>query len=650
MQAGGGSPWIDTDLKSNIKEDMELSPKDDFHLYVNYDWLLGAEIPDGRSSQSSFSQVSDLTKEKALALLSDDSLTGHDAELIQSYYNAILDWDARNEAGLDPIMDTVRDIQGISSLDELSAFICDPDRSRFVPVFVGMGNMASFDDAESYIAAIQNTGYTLSDAAEYRERTEMGERYYEAYLGLTKEMLTRLGYSETEAEEMFEATIDLEGKLAEVALTEADWLGADIIDKINNVYKPDELKDFSSTFPLTDYIKNHGFENAERFLVIEPAVMDRLNELYTEDNLDAIKNYLLVRYVRDVANILDREAYDAYAEAKNIINGSSGREKDEIAAFNAVQKALSTPMARAYLERYDASEKKERITKICEDVIAAYREMLGSKDWMSDETKNKAIEKLDAITINAVYPEKWTDYSGLNLKGLSLFDCASEIYKFDEMLDLTKLNGRVDHEIWDFNILEANACYDPQNNSITIVLGILEEPFYYDGMSDEELLGGIGMVVGHEISHAFDTVGAQFDKDGNYINWWKEEDYEKFKERADRLISYYDTITVWEGQNVIGANIQTESIADMAGIKSLLMIAENKEAFDYDKFFTAYATVWRRINTRETEYYCLTQDPHPLSYLRTNVVLQQYDEFFETYDIKEGDNMYLAPEDRVAVW
>ena len=646
----GGSPWIDSDLKGNIKEDMELSPKDDFHLYKNYDWLLKAEIPEGRSSESSFSNVYDQIEEKALALLTDDSLKGHDAELVQTYYNAILDWDERDKAGLDPIMDMVKNIQEISSLDELSELICDPDKPQYLPAFIGMGNVPSYDDPESYITVIAGEGFNLEDAAEYKKRTEYGDRYYESRLNLSKAILTRLGYSEEDAGEMFDTVIDLESKLAEVALTSADYMATDHVDKTNNVYEPDELKDFSKSFPLKDFIKGMGYEEAERFMVREPALMERLDEIYTEDNLEALKDYVLIGYVINIADVLDSEAYDAYVESYNTITGSTGREKDEIMAYDSVRGSLSVPMDRTYLERYDSTEKKERITKICEDIIDAYRKMLKKEDWLSEETREMAIEKLDAITINAVYPEKWEDYSSLDLKGLSLFDCNEEIAKYIRKLDIAKTNGKVDYEIWDLDILEANAFYNPQDNSINIILGILEKPFYYDGMSDEELYGGIGAAIGHEISHAFDTNGAQYDKDGNYKNWWKDEDYEAFKDRADKLIKYYDTITVWEGQNVIGTNLQTEAIADMAGIKALLLIAEDSDDFDYDKFFASFARTWRRISTREYDYLCLTQDVHPLSYLRTNVSLQQFNEFYDTYDIKEGDNMYLAPENRISVW
>lgn len=647
---GGGSPWIDSDLKSNIKKDMDLSPKDDFHLYVNHDWLLKAELPEGRSTESSFRNVDDVTTKKALAVLDDDSLTSHDAELIQSFYGLLIDWDARDKAGVDPIMDTVKDIQGIKSIDDLSEFICDPDTNMQVPIFFIMGNTVAFDDPESYITAVAPGSFTLSDAAEYKDRSEYGDRYYNAYLKLSKDMLKRIGYSEDDAQKMFEAMIDFETRIAEVAMTKADKMAPDYYDKINNIYDPKELKGLSGTFPLEELLKNNGFGKAKRFIIFEPAVIERFNMIYTEDNLEAMKDYLLIKYVINMSELLDSEAYDAYVEADNTITGSTGREKYEKVAYKKVRSCLPTPMDRAFLECYDSTEMKKKITKICEDFIDAYRKMLEEEDWLSDETREKAIGKLDAITINAVYPEKWVDYSDLNLKGLSLVECDKEISKFTYDLNVQNTNGKVDHEIWDFDILEANAYYSQNDNSINIILGILNEPFYSDEMSDEELYGSIGAAIGHEISHAFDTNGAQFDKDGNLLNWWKDEDYEAFQNRADKLIEYYDNITVWEGQNAIGTSLQTEAIADMAGIKAILLMAKEKKDFDYDKFFRGYASLWRRVNTHEYEYLCLTKDEHPLAYLRTNVTLQQFDEFHDTYDIKEGDNMYLAPEDRVSVW
>ena len=169
-------------------------------------------------------------------------------------------------------------------------------------------------------------------------------------------------------------------------------------------------------------------------------------------------------------------------------------------------------------------------------------------------------------------------------------------------------------------------------------------------MAKEQLYAGIGAIIGHEISHAFDTNGAQFDKDGNYSSWWTDEDYAAFQERAQKLINYYDGITVYGDEKAIGSLVQTEAIADMAGIKAMLTLAAKEENFDYKLFFDSYANIWKDIQTYEASYTQLTQDPHPLSYLRVNVTAQQYDEFYEAFDVKEGDGMYLAPEDRILIW
>ena len=646
----GGSPWTDSDLKANILPDMELSPADDFHLFVNYEWLNEHEIPEGYTSYNSFQEVKNETDIKALDLLEDDTLTGHDAELIQAFYQAILDWDARDEFGIAPVQATVEDIQSIDSLDALSDFICDPDRSYMVPTFINTGNTTGIEDSSRYITAVSNDGFTLGDAAEYQDRTEMGDRAYEAKLGLATAMLARLDYSEEETAALFDEMIGLEEKLAAESMTRADMLSPDYYSRINNVYAPEELEELSPVYPLARFIESFGYAEAEQFLVLQPAAIENLNSLYTEENLEAMKAYMIIGYVTSVAGLLDREADEASTAANNIMNGSVGKMPDEIHAFNLVRTFLPAPMDRAYLEKYDASETKAQITQLCEDIITVYHLMLEEENWLSEETREKAIEKLDNMTINAVYPDKWLDYSSLDLEGLSYYDCVRAITEFDYAYDASLTNGEVDPEIWNFDILEPNAYYDPGDNSINIILGLLDEPFYYDGISREALLGSIGAAIGHEISHAFDTNGAQFDKDGNFANWWTDEDYTAFQARAEKLAAYYDGMEAWEGRPIIGTIIQTEAIADMAGMKAVLTLAAQEEDFRYEELFEAYATIWRRLNTREREFQFITQDPHPLHYLRTNVTLQQFDEFLETYEITEGDGMYLAPEDRVLVW
>lgn len=646
----GGSPWIDSDIKANITEDMDPSPTEDFHLCVNRDWILETEIEPGQRYNMSFIEVKKEIDRKALELLRDDKAEGHDAELVQTLYRAFLDWDARNAAGVEPLRKTVEEISRIDSLDALSAFICDLDRSFFTQPFVSISIDYSREDASRYITGIYSEDFTLDDSAEYEERTELGDLYYEAMLHKTIAMLTRLGYTEEQAKTMFDAKIGLESKLAEVSFSDAEFLLPESVQKTNNTYSPDEIAELSPVFPLADMIEGYGYGESKEFRIPEPEYIMRLSEIYTEENLEALKDYLIINYVNDSAYFLDREAYELDIETDNMIDGSTGMKTDEVAAFDTVRSFLWVPMNKAFVERYDFSEAKEQITELCRDIIDTYSIMLAGEDWLSDETRAKAIEKLNAMRINAVYPEKWEDYSGLDLSGLSYFECTDAASFYNKKIDCSYTNGTVDKDIWDFDILANNASYGLSTNSINIYLGLLGGVFYHDGISYEELLGGLGTVIGHEISHAFDTNGAQYDKNGSLTNWWTEEDYAAFTERADKLIKYYDGITVWDGRDMIGKNVQSEAIADMAGMKVILTIAKEQENFDYEAFFRAYATMWRRINTREMELYTIKRNPHPLHYLRTNVTVQQFDEFLDTFGVKEGDTMYLAPEDRVLVW
>ena len=649
-ELGNGSPWLDTNLKENIEEGMDPSLKDDFHLYVNYEWLLNNEIPDGYRSNGTFLDVELETAEKARNLLADETLESHEARLVQQLYRAWMDWDSRNELGMEPAVSVLEKLNEIDDLEEMTAFLCDEELSKNVPAFAGFSNTADFMESSDYITEVSRDPFILDDAAEYETRTEMGNRYYEAYKNEVKELLGRAGWEENKAEEMFDAAISFESELAEVSLTSEDYMSPDIYERIYNIYELEELTELSPEFPLRQMAESEGYGSSGRFLIGEPSYFERLNELYTQENLETIKDYMRVKYVMSLAQFLDREAWDLYIDTRNAVEGSQGSLSDEEYAFQMVQNFLTEPLAKAYLEKYDAVEKKNEITRICQEVIATYREMLQGEQWLSEATREKAIEKLDSIRINAVYPEQWYDYSGLSLEGLSYWDCVNEITDFAAERDRKRTNQKVNPDEWDMNILESNAYYNPQDNSINILLGILGGEFYREDMTEEELYGSIGMVIGHEISHAFDTNGAQFDKDGNLSNWWTEEDMEAFQERADRLIAYYDEIIPFQNEKVRGANVQTEAIADMGGFKCMLSIAEQKPDFNYDQFFRQFATIWRRLSSYEFEMLCLTQDTHPLHYLRTNVTLQQFEKFYETYDIQPGDGMYLAPEDRIEVW
>ncbi|MBR6469237.1 MAG: hypothetical protein IKS84_02560, partial [Lachnospiraceae bacterium] len=485
----GGRPWLDTCIKENVSKDMETSPKDDFYLYVNHDWACCTEIMEGESRATVFDALDSAVLEKALSLLKDDTLDGHDASLAQGYFNAFLDWDARNEAGIEPVRDTVKRIRDIRTIEDLNGFILDSDNSWGVPVFMIIENAPNLKDAQNYITEIVHGNFLLEDAAEYTDRTAYGDIMYESGLKIAEAMLTRLGYSGQDAREMFDRAIGLEGELAEVSFTVEDEYQPWYYEKTYNVYEAGSLDELSPVFPLADLLKSRGYGEAELICIDEPEAIVKLNEIYTEDNLEVIKDYMLVGYLIKCSKILDREAYDVHCESENIKKGTTGRMSDEEAAYGCMMERFFVPMDRLYLSVYDASELKTRITEICEQTITAYKEMLEDEDWLTEETRNNAIEKLDNITINAVYPDCWDDYSGLDLSGLGYYDCVKASEQYMDRLDSENAGRKINKKIWNkySDILKSNAFYYPYDNSVTITLGLCGKPVYYNGMSDEEL-------------------------------------------------------------------------------------------------------------------------------------------------------------------
>ena len=647
---GGGTPWIDSDLIENIKTNMTTSAKDDFHLWANYDQLREMEIPTGLPEYGAFVAVQIETNQKAAALIDDPEIQGHDADLIRALYHAYLDWDERDAAGLEPLRATIEDIEGISSMEELDRFLCDSERSYGVPVLISFENIPSLNDSSRYITTVTPDVFLLGDTEEYENRSIEGivaDYYYR--FELTKHM-QRLGYTGAKVREMLKQALSLEGQIAPVCMTDDEILSPDSQRKTNNEYSMSEAAALAPNYPLERLLASRGYGATEKLRITQPAHLARLGELYTAENLEAIKSRMIVYYVLVQASTMDRKAVELERTLKNLVNGVSGRRSDEEYAYDNVCSLLHEPLDRCYLEKYNARQAKERITELCYEIMDYYRGILSECEWLSEETRAAAINKLEHITVNVAYPDKWHDYSDLELSGLSYRDCLKKISFFKAAEDAAKTNQTVDRDYWDFDILETNACYYPPDNSINIYLGIIGGEFYYDGMSDEELLSGIGSVIGHEISHAFDTSGAQFDEEGNLKNWWTEDDYSAFTARAKRLAEYYDAIRPVEKLSVKGRIVQGEAIADIAGMKCMLSLAKTRPDFDYKKFFTHYARIWSCLCSVQNEYMKLQADPHPLPYLRTNVTVQQFDEFLDAFEIQPGDNMYLAPEDRITVW
>ena len=335
--------------------------------------------------------------------------------------------------------------------------------------------------------------------------------------------------------------------------------------------------------------------------------------------------------------------------------GITEDEPDEDLAYEETRAAFPNCFARLYIDKYLNEETRNEITQLCQDVADTYKEIIMEEDWMSDETKEMAVNKLSNLKINAVYPDKWPDDSMYkvvsNAEGGTYFQAVLDFYSGMEQEMLSKINTKVDPDLWTVDILETNAFYNFQDNSINIIPGFFCSATYRSDMSVEELYGTLGTVIGHEISHAFDSTGSRFDANGNVNNWWTDEDLAAFDARSARVAEYFDGIVAFDDGTVIrGQLVQGESIADLGSMKCILKMAGKIDGFDYDQFFRAYANLWAGFGTIENLLDAAATDSHAFAYLRANVVIAQFDEFIETYDIHEGNGMYIAPEDRILVW
>ncbi len=648
-------PWINSTIMGMVTEDVNADIKDDFFLNVNHDWLMNAKLRPGYPNEMPIFDAAEIVETRCLDILADKSLTGNDAKRIQDYYELWLDWDTRNKTGIEPIMPFVEKLQAVSSLEDMNKLLVSEDNFKWGTSFAGLGLGLNAEDSSLYQVNIAATPLYLSDSAEYKTLTENGKRTKKATEANYSYMLSRIGMTDDEISKTLEDLLAFETKIAESVYTTLENYDPDTVAKTINPVTLKDLESLSPNYPLVEYLNNYGFGKSKLINLMEPEWLKKLNEVYTEDNLPGIKAYMLCHSIGRYVTSIDEEAFRYYQKIVNEATGTEESKTDEELAYEDARSEFSDCFARLYIEKYLNEEIKQEITQLCQDAIDAYDEMFDTIDWLSEETRKEAKNKLRHMTINAVYPEKWDDDSMYVIKsradGGTFIEAIVDLRVAGRKDVLRRLNTKIDPDIWLVDILTTNAFYNPQDNSINIIPGFFCDVTYRSDMTIEEKYGALGSVIGHEISHAFDTTGAQFDADGNFKNWWTDEDFAAFTERADKLVSYYDQVVAFDdGTPYQGQMVQGEAIADMAGIKCMLFMAKKIDGFDYDKFFRANAAMWARVGTVEFIESCATTDSHPLHYLRTNVSCAQFDEFIDTYGIKEGDGMYIAPEDRIAVW
>lgn len=694
------SKWINSSIDGAINADTQTNLKDDFYTAVNKDWLLTPR-PEGMDDETMFSLVAEQFNDNVDKLIgmSADDTTGLDTEvmseeslvhiqtLVHQLIDAAADTSARNAAGAEPLRPYLEKISSISTLDEMTAYLANTDGSNPFGLqlsYFSMEAPISDNIADNYtVMFIPSATLALVNADSYSSIGGTGLGYYKYNGDLFQYELQQLGYSEAEVNSLLSACYRFEIKLVRCLPSSSDLEDIDYYNKNDNVYDRAGLEALAGNYPVTTILDAYGVGSSETFTVPCTVQMKELGKLYTEKNLADMKAYFIVNTVLGAQGLLDEttsaKAADFHRQIDDDQTASDSDTDDDdtgtdtgdepeaptlpedsdnpLASYytDYVSKYMLDAFQQMYIAHYCSAAEKRDITTMAKHIIEKFSDVITECDWMSDETKVEAQAKLAAMGLHILYPDNLVDYTSLSFDDCSnLVDIISRLNAFEAAQYAAKVNQPVNRSNWDLTAIPTmsiNAFYVSSDNSINICAALLSsEDFYSENNSFEQNLARLGTVLGHEVTHGFDTNGYQYDKNGRHNSWWTDEDQYAFDKRADVLIKYYSALTpVSRGSFLNGSNVSGEAIADMGGLKFALRVAADTPNFDYDAFFRAYASMWRchRTYTMEVMY---NGDSHPTGMLRTNVTLMQFDEFENTYDIQPGDGMYLPAEERIAVW
>ena len=590
------------------------------------------------------------------SLFTDESITGSEAEMVREYYEMFLDWDSRAE-GKTFYLEHLKPIQDITSLEELSAYLSSEECLKYGAKLTELSLNNHPERDGDWIIRIRITSLSASDSAEYEEETAVGSRYRKYEDGCASYMLQYAGYSAEEAAELVAQRYAFEKMLAPWIMTDEESTAPEAAQKLYNIRSREALATASPKFPMLAIIDRYGFNPEIDINLTQPRWLEGLNECFTEENLPLIRAYLLCEYAGNNISLLDEPCYREYQRLQMEYNGTSESMEDEYYAAKGTSDMLYDFVDRMYVQKYCPKEKKEKIESLIAEIVGEYRKMIQEEDWLSEETRETALLKLDTLRVNAVYPEPdqredWSDFHfHCRAEGGNYLTAYKASMNFDQECKRKRSYSEPNKNIWMKSAYDVDASYSPDTNAILVMGGILNGVFYREDMSREELLGAIGLVIGHEITHGFDMVGSQYDENGVLRDWWSDSDRATFERRSEKLSRYYDSLRPWkDGSAYSGKTVQTEAVADLGAMACILRIAAKTPGFDYDAFFRSYAKTWciKYIETFMENFFRI--DEHPMDHLRVNVVLAQFPEFQETYGIQPGDGMYVAAEDRIAIW
>ncbi|WP_283588061.1 M13 family metallopeptidase [Limosilactobacillus viscerum] len=626
--------------------------KDDLYEAVNGDWIKDAKIPDDKPATGGFNDlVDDIDKQMMadFAAFADGQEKSDDSrfnEMIKLYRLA-RDFDRRKKEGAQPLKDLLARVEGLNSFADYQSQWNDW-------IMAGLPSPVAFDidadmkNATVYALFAGAPSLILPDKSYYDDaKKEQHDQLLQLWSGMVKELLIKIGYEDETADQQIENAKAFDALLApnvKSAEEAADY------SKMYNPQTVDELASSTNQLDLATTIKQLVGATPEKVIVMEPAYFKALNDILT-DHFDLFKSWALVNVVRDNASYLDDEMREINGRYSRALSGSKKPVSQEKFAYYLARDVFSQVAGDYYGKKYFGPQAKADVHHMVEQMIKVYKGRLANNTWLSKATRDKAILKLDKLGIQVGYPDKIPAlYDKFKIdEHESLITNLNQVSVIANQEMFGRWNKPVDRMRWEMSAATVNAYYHPFKNIIVFPAAILQAPFYSLKQTSSQNYGGIGAVIAHEISHAFDNNGALFDEYGNLNNWWTPADSAHFKKLAQKMIDEFDGLPI-AGQKVNGKLTVSENIADGGGLSCALEAAKMEDDFSAEEFFINWATIWRMKATKQYEQLLLSIDVHAPQKLRANVQAQNQADFYTAFNIQPGDKMYKAPEDRVNIW
>ncbi len=653
---------VTTELHSGVilkNMDTLVKPGDNFTKYVNGTWETNTEIPKDKSSYSAGHIIDDKAIEDVRNIIEESAkgkfTEGSNEQKIGDYYQSFIDMKVRDAKGITPIAAELKAIENIKNYNDLAAYFGQANkRGTRTPLSIGI--IEDFKDPTKYMLYTWQSGIGLPEREYYFQKDAKSGEIRSKYQKHIATMLTLAGI--TDAEKKSASIMALETKIAGSHMKKEQTR---VLTGLYNKYAVKDLATLTPGFDWNAMLTNANIKGQDSIVVTQVDFTKAFGNIVKSTPIDTWKAYLQWSLVDDAATSLttklDEEDFKFYG---TVLNGQPEQKPLWKRAVQSVNANLGEIVGEVYVKKHFSPEAKKRMETMVDNLLKAYEESIKNLDWMTEETKKEALKKLSLFTPKIGYPDKWRDYSKLKIVKGDLYGNQLRSTEFEYNRQLAKLGKPVDRNEWGMTPQTVNAYYNPTLNEIVFPAAILQPPFFDMNADDAVNYGGIGAVIGHEIGHGFDDQGSTFDGEGVMRNWWKPADLEAFQKRTSALVSQYNEFSVFPDLKVNGAFTLGENIGDLGGLtialKAYKMSLKGKKAPVMDGFtgdqrvFIGWAQVWMNKDREESLRNQVASDPHSPAEFRVNGIVRNIPEWYEAFNVKPGDALYLAPEKRVQIW